>query len=921
MKRLLYILLFIPLMGLAQKPDFIRTPNSGNTIVDWNLKAKTFILPHGSSVGLYGSQDTSGNAYFKVAAGDTMLYIRVGGTKFWDPKTYLAKFFAPIGSGVTSFNMRTGSVTLSGGDVTTALGFTPVTNTRQIINGYAITGGHSLATDVTIAADSTLLQTITNLFPRGDTRYLQSGYINVTVSSTGKTKAFFPTANTDAARGIALQSAFTFASTGDKINIGAGSYATTTTLALKDSITVDGAGLVYNLNGNTDIFSVKSAAGVTISNIKIKGAGSPGLDTTKQVGIRLNGYSPNFKAINLTITDCRGAGIFENQIWKDSTQYFNGGKILNVNMARNGYGFYGVGEYWTVDGGNHFYNLQAFYAIGGNIKILNTNTSYNFKALRIEGIVGNEGHAIISGNTITHNKKVGLYLKNLTIGEIFASNVFAGAYPATLSDTTIYLENTSGIKFASSIFLAPMHIFLGGAFTGYNYIQNSHFYNYAPGGGNPANVVGTALQKSHLIFTQNTSNDSLSTNLNQEYGNNKTVQTYLGATNQRQWLQFLGQNANVIFGTAGDGTGPALNLGEPAYSGGLSTGRGLGSTSKTALTFGTDQVLSFLIDTLQNVHFKKDLYLESILSAGTNTDGLLSVDATNGKIKKLPNNTFTTNVTASGNIASSGGATPNLTFTGILPSVNGGSGINNSGTLTWGSGGILGTNAYNSTAFYKSGDNASFGTGSFAGLITSTIGNNQNIFFSGTATTGYQFFRIKNTGADLGFGIEGATAVLNAGANPYSTSLTTFNTTHLSFGTNQTLALDIDGGTQAVTAIVSMTTPLVKISTTPATSAGTYDFLTRNTSTGVVEKVSSASIPTVTSTFVTASGTGSATAFTFTYGTLGYTPSNIIYVPTSTAAAGSFYISSITGTGFTVTYLVAPVTGTSNITANITIVK
>jgi hypothetical protein len=111
------------------------------------------------------------------------------------------------------------------------------------------------------------------------------------------------------------------------------------------------------------------------------------------------------------------------------------------------------------------------------------------------------------------------------------------------------------------------------------------------------------------------------------------------------------------------------------------------------------------------------------------------------------------------------------------------------------------------------------------------------------------------------------------------------------------------------------------LSNTPTTSAGTYDFLTRNTSTGVVEKVASASIPTVTSTFVTASGTGLATAFTFTYGTLGYTPSNIIYVPTSTAAASSFYISSITGTGFTVTYLVAPVTGTSNITANVTIVK
>jgi hypothetical protein len=147
----------------------------------------------------------------------------------------------------------------------------------------------------------------------------------------------------------------------------------------------------------------------------------------------------------------------------------------------------------------------------------------------------------------------------------------------------------------------------------------------------------------------------------------------------------------------------------------------------------------------------------------------------------------------------------------------------------------------------------------------------------------------------------------------YNRTTLAFQTLQLYGSTIETISPMSIGGT--------LTVPDMKISTTPTTSGGTYDFLTRNTSTGVVEKVGSASIPTVTSTTASASGTGSATAFNFSYGTLGYTPSNIIYVPTSTAAAGSFYISSITGTGFTVTYLVAPVTGTSNITANVTIVK
>ncbi len=67
---------------LAQKPDFIRTPNGPNTIVDWNLKAKTLVLPHGTTLGLFGSQDTTGNVFVRVATGDTSLYFRVGGLKW-----------------------------------------------------------------------------------------------------------------------------------------------------------------------------------------------------------------------------------------------------------------------------------------------------------------------------------------------------------------------------------------------------------------------------------------------------------------------------------------------------------------------------------------------------------------------------------------------------------------------------------------------------------------------------------------------------------------------------------------------------------------------------------------------------------------------------------------------------------------------
>ena len=91
MKKLLFILplaigvLLLPLLATAQKPDSVRTPNGPNTIVDWNLKAKTFIAPHGPTLGIfYGSQHTTGQLFVHVGGGDTSLYFRVGGVAWYN---------------------------------------------------------------------------------------------------------------------------------------------------------------------------------------------------------------------------------------------------------------------------------------------------------------------------------------------------------------------------------------------------------------------------------------------------------------------------------------------------------------------------------------------------------------------------------------------------------------------------------------------------------------------------------------------------------------------------------------------------------------------------------------------------------------------------------------------------------------------
>lgn len=119
--------------------------------------------------------------------------------------TLLSKYMADSlyaasgGSGVTSFNTRTGAVTLTSGDVTGALGFTPVTNARTVA-GFALSGNVTLATETygtglvagsyngstaaTAKVDTTAIQTIANFFPKGDTRYAKIGGGTLTNSLT-----------------------------------------------------------------------------------------------------------------------------------------------------------------------------------------------------------------------------------------------------------------------------------------------------------------------------------------------------------------------------------------------------------------------------------------------------------------------------------------------------------------------------------------------------------------------------------------------------------------------------------------------------------------------------------------------------------------------------------------------------------------
>lgn len=74
-----------------------------------------------------------------------------------------------------------------------AIGSSGVPTSRQIIAGYGLLGGGDLSANRTLKVDTTYLQTIANFFPKGDTRWIQSGVpvndyiINQSASQQGAT--------------------------------------------------------------------------------------------------------------------------------------------------------------------------------------------------------------------------------------------------------------------------------------------------------------------------------------------------------------------------------------------------------------------------------------------------------------------------------------------------------------------------------------------------------------------------------------------------------------------------------------------------------------------------------------------------------------------------------------------------------------
>ena len=147
--------------------------------------------------------------------------------------------------------------------------------------------------------------------------------------------------------------------------------------------------------------------------------------------------------------------------------------------------------------------------------------------------------------------------------------------------------------------------------------------------------------------------------------------------------------------------------------------------------------------------------------------------------------------------------------------------ISNSGTTGWefgNSGSVITYNRSTSAYIPMTFQASSFG---FTGAATfsssvssgtkfiSSVGNNQIVFESLSATTGYQYIQLLNTTAHTIFGIEGTAAgSLLTGGLAYGSVFTSVGNTALQLGTNQTARMTI---TSAGNVGIGTTTPNTKL--------------------------------------------------------------------------------------------------------------
>ena len=237
--------------------------------------------------------DNDGNAlqtgalYWNTTS--SALFIRNGAT--WDPAAFSAS------GSVTAFNTRTGAVTLSSGDVTTALGFTPGQGTVTSVSG---TSPVSVATGTTTPVIS---------MPAATTSV--SGYLTSTDWTTFNNKGSGTVTSVTATSPVT--------STGG-----------TTPVIAMPAATTSVSGYLTSTDWNT--FNGKSNTNGTVTSVAALTLGTTGTDLSSTVA---NGTTTPVITLNVPTASASNRGVLSSTDW---TIFNNKGTVTSASVvSANGF--------------------------------------------------------------------------------------------------------------------------------------------------------------------------------------------------------------------------------------------------------------------------------------------------------------------------------------------------------------------------------------------------------------------------------------------------------------------------------------------------------------------------------------------------------------------------------------------------------
>lgn len=300
----------------------------------WNASTNTPTIPIASS-------SNKGYYYIVSVAGST----NIGGITDWNVGDWIisdGNTWTKVDNtdAISSFNGRTGAITLTSTDVTTALGFTPVASATTL-SGYGITdgwriGGNTLGAINSIGStDNYAVNLITNNIKTAEFIPIASsvsflscysanaltGQYNITVKNsdnTTKTRLKLTTCNADNTDAISLY-----------IN-GANNFIDALSSAGNSIFRIGSGGVTLY----TGLMTAEVSSGITIRSY----GGNPTSTTTSHTGVTLgiNGAGAGFSPTAGTYTNVK---IGTNQGWSlSSTASYEGIAFSSTNITISGSG-------------------------------------------------------------------------------------------------------------------------------------------------------------------------------------------------------------------------------------------------------------------------------------------------------------------------------------------------------------------------------------------------------------------------------------------------------------------------------------------------------------------------------------------------------------------------------------------------------